>query len=100
MKTIPCGLTIPVTTSVKTPVSESSAATEVGVARLAVGAIGRGSIAIADKNVPIQYSDRIRGEVNTWNAGSKNRNRVRSRGCNLRRRNQAGQKSHTRHNQS
>jgi len=32
MKAIPCGLTIPVTMSVKTPVSASRAATEVGVA--------------------------------------------------------------------
>jgi hypothetical protein len=32
MKAIPWGLTIPVTTSVRTPVSGSRAATEVGVA--------------------------------------------------------------------
>jgi hypothetical protein len=32
MKAIPCGLTIPVTTSVRMPVDGSSSATEVGVA--------------------------------------------------------------------
>jgi len=58
-------------------------------AALAVGAIGSGAIAIADKDFSVYYRDGVGGEVNSRNAGGENGDRVGSGGDNLRRRGRA-----------